>query len=59
MLLIARQVTDVRFEHVKAHEGNPVNDLMAVLPREPREVSLPRSLSTSSLLDCHDSVTWE
>ena len=47
MLLIARQVTDVRFEHVKAHEGNLSMNLLIVSPRELREVLLPRSLLMS------------
>ena len=46
MLLIARQVTDVRFEHVKAHGyvTLSMSSLIALL-RELREVSLPRSLT--------------
>ena len=60
MLLIARRVTDVRFEHVKAHDGNPFNELAACLAkRAAGGVIAPLPADVSSLLACCDSVAWE
>ena len=60
MLLIARQVTDVRFGHVKAHEGNPFNELADCLAkRAAGDVVAPLPDDVSSLLACRGSVTWE
>ena len=60
MLLTARQITDVRFENVKAHGGNPFNELADCLAkRASRGVVAPLPAGVSSLLACCDSVTWE
>ena len=60
LLLIACQVTDVRFEHVKAHEGNPFNELADCLAkRAAGGVDAPLPADVTSLLHCCDGVTWE
>ena len=60
MLLIASQVTGVRFEHVKAHEGNPFTELADCLAkRAAGGVDAPLLVEVARLLHCHDSVTWE
>ena len=60
MLLIARQITDVCFGYVKAHEGNPFNELAdGLAKRSVGGVVAPLPLDVSRLLVCCDSVTWE
>ena len=60
MLLIARQITDVRFEHVKAHEGNPFNELAdGLAKRAAGGVVAPLPDDVARLLVCNDSVPWE
>ena len=52
--------SDVRFEHVKAHEGNPFNELAdGLAKRSVGGVVAPLPLDVSRLLVCCDSVTWE
>ena len=60
LLAIARQITDVRFGHVKAHEGNPFNELAdGLAKRAAGGFVAPLPTNVSSLLVCSDSVTWE
>ena len=60
MLRIASQITDVRFEHVRAHEGNPFNELAdGLAKRAAGGVVAPLSDDVSRLLVCSDSVIWE
>ena len=60
VLLIARQITDVRFEHVRAHEGNPFNELAdGLAKRAAGSVVAPLPTDVASLLVCRDNVTWE
>ena len=61
LLLIARQIIDVRFEHVKAREGNnPFNELAdGLAKRAAGGVVAPLPVDVSLLLVCSDSVTWE
>ena len=59
VLLIARQISDVRFEHVKAHEGNPFNELAGGLAkRAAGGVVAPLPADVASFLVCRDKVTW-
>ena len=56
MLLIASQVTDVRFEHVKAHECNPFNELAGCLAkRAAGGVVAPLLVEVTCLLHCRDT----
>ena len=58
--LIARQITDVRFEHIRAHGGNPFNELADGLAKRAAEgVVAPLPVDVASLLVCRDNVTWE
>ena len=60
LLLIARQITDVRFVHVNAHDGNPFNELAdGLAKRAAGGVVAPLSDDVAGLLVCSDSVTWE
>ena len=60
MLLIANQITDVRFEHVRAHEGNPCKELAdGLAKRAAGGVVAPLSDDVSRLLVCSGSVPWE
>ena len=60
MLLIASQVMGEGFEHVKAHEGNPFNELADCLAkRAAGGVDAPLLVEVAHLLHCHDSETWE
>ena len=60
MLLIASPITYVRFEHVRAYEGNPFNELAdGLAKRAAGGVVAPLSDDVSRLLVCSDSVTWE
>ena len=52
--------SDVRFEHVKAHEGNPFNELAdGLAKRAAGGVVAPLPAGVASLLVCRDNVTWE
>ena len=60
MLLFASQITDVRFEHVRAHEGNPFNELAdGLAKRAAGGVVAPLSDDVSRWLVCGGSVIWE
>ena len=61
MLLIASQITDVRFEHVRAHEGNPFNELADGLAKRAAGGVVAPTLpdDVSRLLVCSDSVTCQ
>ena len=60
LLLIARQITDVRFVHVNAHDGNPFNELAdGLAKRAAGGVVSALSDEVASLLVCSDSVAWE
>ena len=60
LLLTAEQISDVRFEHVKAHEGNPFNELADGLAKRAAGGSVaPIPADVSCLLVCSDSVSWE
>ena len=60
MLLIARQITDIRFGHVRVHEGSPFNELADGLAKGAAGgVDAPLSDNVSRLSVCSDSVTWE
>ena len=61
MLLIARRITNARFEHViRAQEGNPFDELAdGLAKRAAGGVDAPLSDDVSRLLVCSDSVTWE
>ena len=60
LLLIASRVTDGRFDHVKAHGGNPFNGLADCLAkRAAGGVDAPLPAEVVSLFHCCDSVTWE
>ena len=60
MLLIARQVADVCFEHVKAHEGNPFNELADGLAKKAAGgADAPLPVDVARLLVCSSSVAWE
>ena len=58
--LIARQLAAVSFAHVKAHDGNPWNELADCLAKRAAWgfcSPLPRPLC--ELLACSDGVSWE
>ena len=60
VLLIARQITGVRFGHVKAHDGNPFNELADGLAKKAAGgVVAPLPVDVARLLICRDNVTWE
>ena len=60
MLLIASQIIDVRLERVRAHEGNPFNELAGGLAkRAAGGVVAPLPDDVFRLLVYCDSVTWE
>ena len=60
LLLIARQIVDVRFEQLIAHEGNPFKELAdGLAKRAAGGVFAPLPDDVSRLLVCGDSVTWE
>ena len=60
LLLMARQITDVRFVHVNAHDGNPFNELADGLAKRAAGGDVaPLSVDVAGLLVCSDSVTWE
>ena len=60
LLLVARQVAEVRFQHVKAHEGNPFNELADGLAlRAAGGFVAPLPGDVARLLVCSNSVAWE
>ena len=60
LLLVARQVAEVRFEHVKAHDGNPFNELADGLAKRAAKGSVaPIPGDVARLLVCSNSVAWE
>ena len=60
LLLVARQVAEVRFEHVKAHGGNPFNELAdGLAKRAAGGIVAPIPGDVARLLVCSNSVAWE
>ena len=60
LLPVARQLTEVRFEHVKAHDCNPFNELADGLAKRAANGSVtPIPAEVSMLLVCSNSVAWE
>ena len=60
LLLVARQVAEVRFEHVKAHDGNPFNELADGLAKRAARGSVaPVPGDVARLLVGSNSVAWE
>ena len=60
LLLLARQVAEVRFEHVKAHGGNPFNELADGLAKRAARGSVaPIPGDVARLLVRSNSVAWE